>query len=78
MKTLKRIAALLLSGALGVCFTACNVKDALTPSVDQEYVTVNLGVSGEYVKFSETPITTRAGAETTDIIGIVVYIAKNL
>ena len=77
MKTLKRIAVLLLAGALGVCFTACNEKEALTPSVDQEYVTVNLGVSGEYVKFSETPITTRAGAETTDIIGIVVYSVNN-
>ena len=77
MKTLKRIAVLLLAGALGVCFTACNEKEALTPSVDQEYVTVNLGVSGEYVKFSETPIATRAGADTTDIIGIVVYTVNN-
>lgn len=77
MKTLKRIAVLLVAGALGVCFTACNEKEALTPSVDQEYVTVNLGVSGEYVKFSETPMATRAGADTTDIIGIAVYTVNN-
>ena len=49
-------------------------NDAVLPEQPtEEYVTVNLGVTGEYLELSESPLRTRAEGELRDLIGIQVY-----
>ena len=64
---------LLLAGVLGLAISACNKEESVVPAPEQpeaEYVTVSLGLAGEYIELSESPMPTRAGADTTDWIAI--------
>ena len=64
---------LLLAGVLGLAISACNKEESVVPAPEQpeaEYVTVSLGLAGEYIELSESPMATRAGADTTDWIAI--------
>ena len=55
-------------------FSCSQENDAVLPEQPtEEYVTVNLGVTGEYLELSESPLGTRAEDEGKDVIGIQVY-----
>ena len=56
--------------AILVC-AACS-KDDVTVNQEQKYFTVGLGVTGEYLEISDTPLGTRA-TTTADTYGINVY-----
>ena len=70
MKTFRMLAIAMMTAALGVCFSSCKKEEAPAPAPEQqEYVTVNLGLAGEYVEISESPLMTRAdGAQ--DLIAV--------
>ncbi len=53
-------------------------NDAVLPEQPtEEYVTVNLGVTGEYLDLSESPLRTRAEGELKDAIAIKVWTVTN-
>ena len=64
------LAIAMMTAAFGVCFSSCKKEEAPAPAPEQqEYVTVNLGLAGEYVEISESPLMTRAdGAQ--DLIAV--------
>lgn len=70
MKTFRMLAIAMMTAAFGVCFSSCKKEEAPAPAPEQqEYVTVNLGLAGEYVEISESPLMTRAeGAQ--DLIAV--------
>lgn len=70
MKTFRMLAIAMMTVAFGVCFSSCKKEEAPAPAPEQqEYVTVNLGLAGEYVEISESPLMTRAdGAQ--DLIAV--------
>lgn len=51
---------------------SCTNEEIATPEQEAEYVTVNLGVTGEYLDLSDSPLATRT-TTTTDTYGINVY-----
>ena len=64
MKNLKNFKLLVLTAILGVAFSACNKENGLgTDQQEPEYITVNLGVAGEYLEISESPLTRAAGSD---------------
>ena len=70
MKTFRMLAIAMMTAAFGVCFSSCKKEEAPAPAPEQQkYVTVNLGLAGEYVEISESPLMTRAdGAQ--DLIAV--------
>lgn len=70
MKTFRMLAIAMMTAVLGVCFSSCKKEEAPAPAPEQQkYVTVNLGLAGEYVEISESPLMTRAdGAQ--DLIAV--------
>ena len=77
MKTLKMFGIALMAVLVCLNLTSCNKEDnPITPEGD-EYVTVGIGVTGEYLEISDTPLGTRA-TTTADTYGINVYaVAEN-
>ena len=70
MKTFRMLAIAMMTAAFGVCFSSCKKEEAPAPAPEQqEYVTVNLGLAGEYVEISESPLMTRAEG-TQDLIAV--------
>ena len=65
----------LLAGMLSLSFVACN-KDDGTIVLHEEIVTVDLGITGEYIDLSESPMETRAG-QKKDLIAVQVYTIDN-
>lgn len=72
MKTFKLIVSLMMAGVMGLLLSSCSKVEKPAPA-EPEYITVDLGLSGEYVEISESPLATRASADTSDLIGIAVY-----
>ena len=52
---------------------SCSNEEIATPEQEAEYVTVNLGVTGEYLDLSDSPLATRTTSTLKDLIGIQVY-----
>lgn len=62
---------------MAMFMSSCSNEEIATPEQEEEYVTVDLGVSGEYLDLSDSPLATRS-TTTTDTYGIDVYtIAEN-
>ena len=78
MKTLKFIVLSLLTIMMGMNLASCSSEnDVIAPKPDTETVapkeyTVSLGLKGEIVNITESPLATRA-AEKNDLYGIQVY-----
>lgn len=51
---------------------SCSNEEIATPEQEAEYVTVNLGVTGEYLDLSDSPLATRT-TTTTDTYAVSVY-----
>ena len=69
MKTLRFLGTALI--ATFIC-VACSNEEIVPEEQEAKYVTVDLGVAGEYLKVSESPLDTRTST-TTDTYGINVY-----
>ena len=70
MKTLRFLGTALI--ATFIC-VACSNEEIVPEEQDAKYVTVDLGVTGEYLKVSESPMDTRTTSTLKDLIGIQVY-----
>lgn len=57
---------------MAMFMASCSNEEIATPEQEPEYVTVNLGVTGEYLDLSNSPLATRTTA-TTDVYGINVF-----
>jgi hypothetical protein len=57
---------------IAMFMASCSNEEIATPEQEPEYVTVNLGVTGEYLDLSDSPLATRT-TTTTDTYGINVY-----
>ena len=57
---------------MAMFMASCTNEEIATPEQEPEYVTVNLGVTGEYLDLSDSPLATRT-TTTTDTYGINVY-----
>lgn len=57
---------------MAMFMASCSNEEIATPEQEAEYVTVNLGVTGEYLDLSDSPLATRT-TTTTDTYGINVY-----
>ena len=57
---------------MAMFMASCSNEEIATPEQEAEYVTVNLGVTGEYLDLSDSPLSTRT-TTTTDTYGINVY-----
>ncbi len=56
----------MLAGMVSANFVACNNElENVTPPEQEEYITVQLGVIGEFLDFKDSPLTTRAGGVET-------------
>lgn len=76
MKRMKWMGFATMAILMSMGFIACSQEnDAVLPNEQptEEYVTVNLGVTGEYLELSESPLGTRAEGELKDLIGVQVY-----
>lgn len=73
MKTLRFLGTALI--ATFIC-VACSNEEIVPEEQEAKYVTVDLGVTGEYLKVSESPLGTRTST-TTDTYGINVYTVKD-
>ena len=51
-------------------YTSCVCEDIIFPEQESEYVTVDLGVTGEYLKVSESPLMSRTESTLEDLINI--------
>jgi hypothetical protein len=69
MKTLRFLGTALIATLMCV---ACSNEEIVPEEQDAKYVTVDLGVTGEYLKVSESPLGTRTST-TADSYGINVY-----
>ena len=72
MKTLRFLGTALIATLMCV---ACSNEEIVPEEQEAKYVTVDLGVTGEYLKVSESPLGTRTST-TTDTYGINVYAIK--
>ncbi|MBR5480484.1 MAG: hypothetical protein IKU85_02130 [Bacteroidaceae bacterium] len=70
MKTLRFLGTALIATLMCV---ACSNEEIVPEEQEAKYVTVNLGVTGEYLKVSESPMDTRTTSTLKDLIGIQVY-----
>lgn len=70
MKAFRFISMALVAVLMCVNFTSCS-NEEIAPKEEDKYVTVDLGVTGEYLEVSEMPLATRT--ITTDTYGINVY-----
>lgn len=75
MKAFRFISLALVAVLMCVNFTSCS-NEEIAPKEEDKYVTVDLGVTGEYLKVSESPLGTRTST-TTDTYGINVYTVKD-
>ena len=57
---------------MAMFMASCSNEEIATPEQEPEYVTVNLGVTGEYLDLTDSPLATRT-TTTTDTYGINVY-----
>ncbi|MBR5480485.1 MAG: hypothetical protein IKU85_02135 [Bacteroidaceae bacterium] len=57
---------------IAMFMASCSNEEIATPEQEPEYVTVNLGITGEYLDLSDSPLATRSST-TTDVYGINVY-----
>lgn len=73
MKTLRFFGTALIATLMCV---ACSNEEIVPEEQEAKYVTVDLGVTGEYLKVSESPLGTRTST-TTDTYGINVYTVKD-
>ena len=71
MKIFSKITMLLFAALAFMMSSSCS-KGTLQPQ-EQDYVTVRMGLSGEYIDISESPLATRAGEQKSDLIAVVVY-----
>ena len=70
MKTLRFFGTALIATLMCV---ACSNEEIVPEEQEAKYVTVDLGVTGEYLKVSESPLDTRAENIKRDVITISVY-----
>lgn len=70
MKTLRFLGTALIATLMCV---ACSNEEIVPEEQEAKYVTVDLGVTGEYLKVSESPLDTRAENIKRDVITISVY-----
>lgn len=75
MRNLKWLGLVMMAVLMSMNLVSCSQEnDAVLPEQPaEEYVTVKLGVAGEYFELSESPLITRAEGELKDWIGIQVY-----
>lgn len=75
MRNLKWVGMAMMAILMGMNQVSCSQEnDAVLPEQSaEEYVTVKLGVAGEYLELSESPLITRAEGELKDLIGIHVF-----
>ncbi len=75
MKKMKWIGMTMMAVLMGMNLVSCSQEnDAVLPEQQtEEYVTVNLGVTGEYLEWLESPLGTRVEEEGRDVIAIQVY-----
>ena len=75
MRNLKWVGMAMMAILMGMNQVSCSQEnDAVLPEQPaEEYVTVKLGVTGEYLELSESPLITRAEGELKDQIGIHVF-----
>lgn len=57
---------------MAMFMASCSNEEIATPEQEAEYVTVNLGVTGEYLDLSDSPLATRT-TTTTDTYAVNVY-----
>lgn len=57
---------------IAMFMSSCSNEEIATPEQEAEYVTVNLGVTGEYLDLSNSPLATRT-TTTTDTYAVSVY-----
>ena len=57
---------------MAMFMASCSNEEIATPEQEAEYVTVNLGVTGEYLDLSDSPLATRT-TTTTDTYYVSVY-----
>lgn len=72
MRNLKWVGMAMMAVLMSMNLVSCSQEnDAVLPEQPaEEYVTVKLGVAGEYLELSESPLITRAEGELKDQIGI--------
>lgn len=75
MRNLKWVGLAMMAILMSMNLVSCSQEnDAVLPEQPaEEYVTVKLGVAGEYLELSESPLITRAEGELKDQIGIHVF-----
>lgn len=75
MRNLKWLGLVMMAVLMSMNLVSCSQEnDAVLPEQPaEEYVTVKLGVAGEYLELSESPLITRAEGELKDQIGIHVF-----
>ena len=51
---------LAIMAVISIGLVSCEIENEINTPVEENYVTVNLGIAGEYIELAETPLETRA------------------